>query len=396
MFDFLHTVFIKATSFVVALFLFWGISVTQPAQQVSAPETRNEPPQEETATEDPAPVLGTTTIPPPMQEAADEPDKIIPAPQNQDTIIISSGDAAIQMPIPQETRAPILLSASFLNKKARATTVNVFCLTKTGGILDPISGSGVIVHKQGVILTSAHIAQYFLLKDYLTKNFIDCTIRTGSPATPAYKAELLYIPPIWIESNAEKIVSDTPMGTGEYDFALLYITAPVSTGNTLPNTFPFIEPASENDELVEGSSVFLSGYSAGFIDNLSVLKNLWLATSIASLKNVFVFHDGGKNPELLALSGTTAAQEGASGGAVIDFVNGKLHGLIAARTDGDTTGERELRAISMWHINDTLKNFAGKTLTELISGNVAEEGRHFNAFVAPRLTKILTDVLDKQ
>ena len=395
MFDSLHILFVKATSVVVAFFLFLGISVTQPSQHVRVPEKQNAPQQIKTATENPAPALDTTTMSPPTQEATVEPDKIIPARQNQDTVIISSGDVAIQMPTPQKIQAPTLLSTSFLNEKARAATVNIFCLTKTGGILDPISGSGVIIHEKGVIITSAHIAQYFLLKDYLTKNFIDCTIRIGSPAAPAYKAELLYMPPIWIESNAEKIVSDAPMGTGEYDFALLYITAPVSTGNTQPNTFPFIEPADENDELVEGSSVFLSGYSAGFIDNLSVLKNLWLATSIATLKNVFVFHDSGKNPELLALSGTTAAQEGASGGAVIDFVNGKLHGLIAARTDGDTTGERELRAISMWHVNDTLKNFAGKTLVELISGNVAAEGRYFNAFVAPRLTKILTDVLDK-
>src|SRR3989344_44321 len=392
MFDFLHTVFIKATSVVVALFLFLGILGAEPFRVA---EMANKNPGGTVVAEKTNPAPDATEEAPLAKEIVDNTEKIVLAPHNDEMVIISSGDVAIQMPAPPETKAPILLSASFLNEKARAATVNIFCLTQTSGILDPISGSGVIIHEKGVIITSAHIAQYFLLKDYLTKNFIECTIRTGSPATPAYKAGLLYIPPIWIESNAEKIISDAPMGTGEYDFALLRITAPISEGNTLPSTFPFIEPADENDELVEGSSVFLSGYSAGFIDNLSVLKNLWLATSIASLKNVFVFHDGGKNPELLALSGTTAAQEGASGGAVIDFVNGKLHGLIAARTDGDTTGERELRAISMWHVNDTLKNFAGKTLVELISGNVAAEGRYFNAFVAPRLTKILTDVLDK-
>ncbi|HEY4487098.1 MAG TPA: serine protease [Candidatus Paceibacterota bacterium] len=384
MFDFLHAIFIKATSAVVALFLFLGISGTQP---LNLPEVTGQTSQ-----------TTTTKIIEARSESAEKTApterEVLLIPKDKKIVITSSGDLTIQMPPPPEIKAPTLLSTSFLNEKARSATVNIFCLTKTGGILDPISGSGVIINEAGVIITSAHVAQYYLLKDYLTKNFIECTVRTGSPATPTYTLEPLYLPPIWIESNAEKIKSDAPMGTGEYDFALFRIVGPISEGNTLPTAFPFIEPANPDEQLVEGSSVFLAGYSAGFIDNLSVSKNLWLSTSIASLKNFFVFHDGGKTPDLLALSGTTAAQEGASGGAVIDFVDGKLWGLIAARTAGNTTEERELRAITISHVSDTLEDYTGKTLAEFISGDLTKEGLYFNTFVAPKLTKILTDTLD--
>jgi len=51
MFDSLHILFVKATSVVVAFFLFLGISVTQPSQHVRVPEKQNAPQQIKTATE---------------------------------------------------------------------------------------------------------------------------------------------------------------------------------------------------------------------------------------------------------------------------------------------------------------------------------------------------------
>ncbi|MBY0293848.1 hypothetical protein K2Q08_00780, partial [Patescibacteria group bacterium] len=60
-----------------------------------------------------------------------------------------------------------LLPQSIVNDSARASLVNIFCLTKSGGYLYPISGSGVMITKNGIILTNAHVGQYFLLRDYL-------------------------------------------------------------------------------------------------------------------------------------------------------------------------------------------------------------------------------------
>src|SRR3989338_2839263 len=71
---------------------------------------------------------------------------------------------------------------STINQKTREALVNIFCVTKSGGIFKPASGSGIIIDKRGIILTNAHVAQYFLLKDYLEQNFIECIVRVGSPA----------------------------------------------------------------------------------------------------------------------------------------------------------------------------------------------------------------------
>ena len=37
---------------------------------------------------------------------------------------------------------------------------------RLGRLFNPISGSGVIVDSRGVVLTNAHVGQFFLLHDY--------------------------------------------------------------------------------------------------------------------------------------------------------------------------------------------------------------------------------------
>src|ERR1700733_12332820 len=76
-----------------------------------------------------------------------------------------------------------------INTFARTAIVNIFC-TANGDELSPISGTGIIVTSGGLILTNAHVAEYFLLRNYQRPNFLDCVIRTGSPATATYEAEL--------------------------------------------------------------------------------------------------------------------------------------------------------------------------------------------------------------
>src|SRR3989344_1157804 len=49
-----------------------------------------------------------------------------------------------------------------INERARPTLVNILCGARSG-TFRPISASGVIIDPRGVILTNAHVAQYFLL-----------------------------------------------------------------------------------------------------------------------------------------------------------------------------------------------------------------------------------------
>src|SRR3989338_8875222 len=87
----------------------------------------------------------------------------------------------------ETTETPPPPSALELNALARAATVNIFCAMEDS---DAASGSGVVIDERGIILTNAHIAQYFLLDTYRGKEFVSCTIRTGSPAKETYKGEL--------------------------------------------------------------------------------------------------------------------------------------------------------------------------------------------------------------
>jgi hypothetical protein len=77
------------------------------------------------------------------------------------------------------------------------SSVNIVCVSADSRI-PSISGSGVIIDSRGIILTAAHVAQLFLLQDYLGSDKVGCLIRTGSPARRAYLAEPIYVSPTWV------------------------------------------------------------------------------------------------------------------------------------------------------------------------------------------------------
>jgi len=163
-----------------------------------------------------------------------------------------------------------------LDKKARKSVVNIFCTSRSGGVLSPVSGSGVVIDPRGIILTNAHLAQYFLLKDYLAEDFLKCIIRAGSPAKPAYEAKLLYISPAWIEQNAENIIQQAAKGTGENDFALVLITASAVQGKELPASFIFSEVNAAFADPLKDHPVLLVSYPAGFLGAILIQRDLGL------------------------------------------------------------------------------------------------------------------------
>ncbi len=335
----------------------------------TAPEKENESPKAEIVTE------------------ASPQEKIVSAPiieKPTQTIVLGAAQ-------PQEQ----LIPQAQLNEAARKTIVNVFCLTKASSVFEPITGSGVFIDKRGVILTNAHVAQYFLLKDYKIKDFLECVIRTGSPAIPLYKAELLYLPPAWIEKNALNIILDKPMGTGENDFALLLVTGRTATGAALPEVFP-VAPFEVGIENVNvGNPVLLASYPAGFLGGLNITKNLWITSSVANIMRLFTFKETAPYTEdAFSIGGTIVAQEGASGGGVFSLKSGNLIGLLATSLLEGNTAERDLRAISLRHINERMQTFTGKDLQTFLSGDVKQKSAEFNGTVAPQLTKILVNVLD--
>jgi hypothetical protein len=142
----------------------------------------------------------------------------------------------VTRPVQTAVQAPAANSET-VNIETRKAIVNILCSVRSAGSLRSISGSGVMIDSRGIILTNAHIAQYFLLRDYPSKDSVDCVIRAGSPAEPLYRATLMYLPPEWIDVNASQITAEHAMGTGEYDYAFLRVVSTTDPSGTLPSSF---------------------------------------------------------------------------------------------------------------------------------------------------------------
>ncbi len=300
----------------------------------------------------------------------------------------------IPVPLPATTTA---ISITSLNEKTRSALVNILCTTKTGGSFRPITGSGVIIDKRGIILTNAHVAEYFLLKDYLVPDFLECVIRTGSPAMPKYKAELLYISPQWISDNRGNIREQNPTGTGEHDFAFLRIVGPVGPSIVMPTEFPALDAATKDSEVMNKtfpSAYITAGYPAGFLGGISVQRDLYIASTVSTIEEHYTFTNE-DNIDVISLGSSILAQKGASGGAVVNQQNEKLVGIIVTTSAGAATSERTLRAVTTSHMNRALLDSLGLSVPNYIAGDIAAKAAAFNRDVAPFLKDILVSELAK-
>lgn len=315
--------------------------------------------------------------------------KAAPQPVATPATPLSQPQSPAPVPVVQTpTEAP-----GALNTSVRGALVNVLCVTGGGGPLRPISGSGVIIDPRGVVLTNAHVGQFFLLKDYPSQNNIECLLRTGSPAQATYRAKLLYFPIGWLKVNAAKIIQENPTGTGERDYALLYITGSSNPNGTLPASFPYVAPYA-GDTTISGSDILLAGYPAGFLGGATIQTNLYISSAFGKIGQIYTFYEGG-GEDLVSIPGTILSQKGASGGAAVRVSDGTLLGIITTSTSADSTAQRDLRAVTTHHINESLTEDIGQNLATFLSGDIAAKAEVFNITSVPTLTRMLTEVLDK-
>ena len=141
----------------------------------------------------------------------------------------------------------------------------------------------------------------------------------------------------------------------------------------------------------KGENVLIAGYPAGFLGGIAIQKDLYITSTITDIEDVFTFKEN--TLDLFSLGGSIVAQQGASGGAVVTKENG-LIGIIVTSSDGDTTDERDLRAITLSHINRSLISNSEMTLEELLGGNLLQKTLDFSSSTVPTLTKLLVDVLE--
>jgi S1-C subfamily serine protease len=271
--------------------------------------------------------------------------------------------------------------------------VNIFCTFKTKDYIRTTTGSGFFIDPDGVIMTNAHIAQFLLLEK--TDSFGDahCTVRTGSPAVAKYTAELLYISPAWVQKNAAEIQSNAPMGTGERDYALLYVSSDIE-GKPLPKQFPSL---SFNSKLLPISTrnhqVTAAGYPATDLVAHGPTTALISRIAKTSVSELYTF--GSNYADVIAIRGSEVGAEGASGGPIVDS-DGKVIGMIATRGDDTADGAGSLRAITLSHIDRTIKEETGFTLAENLNGDLPYRAKIFADTLTPFLIQLLEQAKTSQ
>jgi hypothetical protein len=312
------------------------------------------------------------------------------------TEIATTTKKVIQNKVKEETpKDPVVTAESEqpadfakINTEARKTTINIFCTTKYGD-LSPISGTGVVINENGLILTNAHIAQYFLLKDYREKDYLKCVGRTGSPAYPKYNLELVYISPDWVAENKGILKKQNPTGTGENDYAFLRVTNMIDGSDT--SKFIYISPNTR--ELINVSEpVLLASYPAGFLGGISIIQDLNITSAVTNIQDIYTFKDG--TIDIISVGGTVVSQKGSSGGLVVDK-NTSLIGIITTSSDGNTTSSRGLNAITLSYINRSLQREISmdmRNFLELDHKNFAES---FKNNLGKDLSKLIIDELNK-
>ena len=132
-----------------------------------------------------------------------------------------------------------------------------------------------------------------------------------------------------------------------------------------------------------GDAVLIASYPAGFLGGATLQKDLWPAATTVAIQKVFTFVR--TTIDVLSLGGSIVAQAGASGGAVMNEW-GQLVGLVSTSSLGDTTDERDLRAITVSHIDTSVTEQTGSSLLSwLQQGDFQNRLETFNQNSVPYL-----------
>ena len=273
-------------------------------------------------------------------------------------------------------------SFDVVNEVARNAVVNIMCLPRAGG-LNPISGSGVVIDPRGIILTNAHVAQYVLLSESPEVD-LRCYIRTGSPAVIRWTPSVLFMPSAWVAQHASELNQPHPTGTGEHDYALLYITGSAD-GAPLPAQFPFLTPDTREGIGFAADSVLAASYPAEFVGN-AARNNLYAAASVTTIGQLLTFATS--SIDAISVGGVIEAQSGSSGGAVVNAWQ-RLIGIITTTSNGQTTADRDLRAVTLSYIDRDLKVQSGLSLSEVIAGDPLTLTTQFTRDQLPKLLALL-------
>lgn len=271
-------------------------------------------------------------------------------------------------------------SSDIISIDPGSAAVKIRCVQTTNTYKRTASGTGFLINSHGVIMTNAHVAQFLLLKDSAAVGETECEATVGTNDEDSFSLGLLYISPSWLLKHASLIASTTPKGTGENDFALVYITKKLG-GTDVDNIFPFLPPAtSPLSKTNKDKVVTIVGYPRQ--------PNKTAPQLIATTTITGIYTFGSGYADIISLDSSPLGHQGASGGPVIDEL-GRAIGIITTKDAGTTV----LNAITMAHVDRGLKSEIGFDLASYLQGNLNYKAELFNKTVSPILQEILAGYL---
>lgn len=215
-----------------------------------------------------------------------------------------------------------------------------------------VSGSGVIVSDQGIILTNAHVV----------KDAMDCVFRAENPAASEGKVKVVYV------GDTENKISGTNIP--KEDFAFLKITD-LTDRSPLKRPFKFLKLNAHFAPQI-GDGFYLAAYASELIGKggiMSGTQNLVFTT--ASALDLFATDDAAKVPEVIELSGNISTQEGSSGSPIISPRDGSVVALVFGQDKGDDatvdTSKRKEFAFLVSYIDSVIRREKGKSLQDFVS-----------------------------
>lgn len=260
--------------------------------------------------------------------------------------------------------------------------VNIVCLQVTDKYKRRISGTGFFISSRGVILTNAHLGQFLLLVGLEDFGKTTCSATTGKDNAPTYNVKLLYISPTWLIEHANLITDPSPRGTGENDFALLFVQQKDNQEEVTGN-FPHLPPhTGQLTNNLKDDTVILVGYPKE--DGAKIGKRTVATTTVT---NLYTFGSG--FADIMSLDSSPLGYTGASGGPVIDHTVRSI-AVITTKESGTTI----LNAITIEHIDRSIKEETGNDLITTLQGNLDHRATIFNETISPILQQILIKTND--
>lgn len=318
------------------------------------------------------------------------PPVIEPAPQTptQPTPPIQKPVPSDPTPEPTPPQPPIIIKkpATISTKNTIENVVlNILCVRQNGNRTHVSSGSGVLISPNGLVLTNAHVAQMFLLKDI----GYTCTIRRPDITTYGFTAMPVYISKEWVTANFKTITNPSPTGTGENDYALLLITGTTDATIAPPQTFPYTTINTQADVAEINDEIIVAGYPGIQTAFLETALKAPLQTDTVSIKNVFTLDR--ITVDVFSTTDTPVAQRGSSGGGV--FKDGSLIGIIVTTNPGSVSTMQIINALTLDYINRDIQEETGKTLKQHVTLSSLEEAQQFGSSVGQHLTELLLQIL---